>query len=77
MHCFMISICDAESEFNNGTNERYHLLNRHMKLEQLKNIEYEKLLLLKSPQNTKNSIKYYCYCEKRKSNLTYARSIFR
>ena len=25
MRCFIISICDAESEFNDGTNERYHL----------------------------------------------------
>ena len=34
----MISIGDAESEFNDATNERYHLLNHHEKLEQLKNI---------------------------------------
>ena len=32
----MISICDAESHFNDGTNERYHLLIHHKKLEQLK-----------------------------------------
>ena len=38
MHCFMISICDAESEFNDCTNERYHLLNHHNELEQLKKI---------------------------------------
>ena len=54
----IISICDAESHFNDGTNERYHLLIHHKKLEQLKEIEDEKLLLLKSPQNTKDSIKY-------------------
>ena len=38
MHCFMISICNAESEFNDVTNERYDLLNYHKELEQLKNI---------------------------------------
>ena len=32
------SICDAGSEFNDGTNERYHLLNHHKELEQLKSI---------------------------------------
>ena len=38
MHCFMISICDAESQFNDDTNKRYHLLLHHKELEQLKNI---------------------------------------
>ena len=38
MHCFMISICDAESHFNDGTNKRLHLLIHKRKLEQLKNI---------------------------------------
>ena len=38
MHYFKISIGDAESEFNDATNERCHLLNHHKKLEQLKNI---------------------------------------
>ena len=38
MYFFKISICDAESEFNDGTNKRYHLLNRQKELEQLKNI---------------------------------------
>ena len=38
MYFFMISICDAESEFNDGANKRYHLLNRQKELEQLKNI---------------------------------------
>ena len=38
MHCFMISISDAESQFNDGTNERCHLLIRNKELEQLKNI---------------------------------------
>ena len=38
MHCFMNSICNTESEFNDGTNERCHLLNHHKELEQLKNI---------------------------------------
>ena len=35
IHCFMISICDAESQFNDGANERYHLLIHHTELEQL------------------------------------------
>ena len=38
MYFFMISICDAESEFNDGANKGYHLLNRQKELEQLKNI---------------------------------------
>ena len=38
MHCFMIPICDAESEFNYSTNKRYHFLSHHKELEQLKNI---------------------------------------
>ena len=37
-HCFMIPICDAESEFNYSTNERYHFLSHHKELEQVKNI---------------------------------------
>ena len=37
-HSFMISICDAEPYFNDGTDERYHLLIRHKKLERLTNI---------------------------------------
>ena len=35
-HFSMISICQAESRFNDGTNEKYHLLIHHKKLEQLK-----------------------------------------
>ena len=38
MHCFMISIFDPESQFNDNTHERYHLLIYHKELEQLKNI---------------------------------------
>ena len=34
----MISICDAASHFNDGTNKRYHSLIHNKKLEQLKNI---------------------------------------
>ena len=52
MYFFMISICDAESHFNDGTNERYHIIVHHKKLEQ-KTFEREKLLLLKSSQDTK------------------------
>ena len=49
----MISICDAESEFNDGTNERYHLhwvgIRTSKELEQLKIFEHQKLLILMSP----------------------------
>ena len=45
MHCFMISICDADSQ-------------------------HKKLLLLKTPQNTKNSIKYCYHWEKKAISLT-------
>ena len=38
MHYLMISICDAESDFDDNTNERYHLLIHHNQLGQLKNI---------------------------------------
>ena len=56
MHCFMISICDAESQFDDGKNERYHSLIHYKKLEHLKKtFVYEKLLLLKPPQNTKKA----------------------
>ena len=53
MHCFMISICDAESQFNDGTNKRNHSSIYHQELEQSKKLFLrEKLLLLKSSQNT-------------------------
>ena len=38
MHYFMISTCDVEHQFNDDTNERYHLLFYHKELEQLKSI---------------------------------------
>ena len=53
MYCFMIPICDAESQFNEGTNESYHLLIHHKKLEKLKTFEHEKLQLLHLQQITK------------------------
>ena len=60
MHCFMISICDAESHFNDSTNERYHLLTHHKKqLKLKKTFEHKTLLLIKVPQNTQSCIKYY------------------
>ena len=67
-YCFMISICDAESEFNDGTNERYHLLIYHKELEQLKPLEHEKLLLLKSPQNAKKQYQILPSLRKKKNN---------
>ena len=38
MHCFMISICDAECEFNDAANDRYHSLIHDKELKQFKNI---------------------------------------
>ena len=38
MHCFMISICDAESQFNDSTNKKNHSHIHHKELEQLKKI---------------------------------------
>ena len=66
MHCFMISICDTESQFNDGTNEMYQLLN-HLKELKQKTFEHEKLPLLKSTQNTKNNIKYQLPLKKEKN----------
>ena len=37
MHCFIISICDVQSRFNDGTNESYDLFIHHKELEKLKN----------------------------------------
>ena len=37
-HFTVISNYDAEFNFNDGANKRYHLLIQHNKLEQLKNI---------------------------------------
>ena len=72
MHCFMISICDAESQLNDSTNERYHLLIHHKELEQSKNIwpwkaaaikvttkykiQYQILLSLRKKKNHKSDI---------------------
>ena len=57
MHYFMISIYDAESQFNDDTNERYDLLIHHRELKQLKTSEHEKLVLLQL-QQIKNSTRY-------------------
>ena len=65
MKCFMISICDAESEFNDGTNERYHLLNHHMELEQLKNIWAWKAAAIKFATNYKKTISNIAITEKK------------
>ena len=58
MHYLMISIYDAESQFNDDTNERYDLLIHHRELKQLKTSEHEKLLLLLLQKITKNSTRY-------------------
>ena len=55
MQFFMISICGAESQFNDGTNKGYHLLIHHKELEQLKAFVHEKMPLLKLPQNRKKA----------------------
>ena len=34
MHFFTISIADVESQFNDGTNESYHLLTHYKELKQ-------------------------------------------
>ena len=53
MHCFMISICDAEPQFNDGTNKRNHSPIYQQELEQSKKLFlHEKVLLLKSSRNT-------------------------
>ena len=49
----MISICDAESHFNDGTNKRYHSLIHNKKLEQLKNIWPWKATAIKITTHTK------------------------
>ena len=56
MHCFMISICDTESQFNDGTNEMYQLLNHLKELKQLKNIWAWKAAAIKV--NTKYKKQY-------------------
>ena len=57
--CVMISICDAESEFNDGTNYRYHLRNHHKELEQLKSIWAWKAAAMKV--TTKYKKHYTCH----------------
>ena len=52
----MISICDIESQFNDDTNERYHLLIHHKKLEQLKNTWAWKSVAIAVTTKHKNSI---------------------
>ena len=44
--CFTIPICDSVSKFNDGAKEKYQELIRR-----IMTLEYEKLQLLKSPQN--------------------------
>ena len=68
MKCFMISICDADSEFNDGTNERYHLLNHHMELEQLKNIWAWKAAAIKFATNYKKQYQILLSLRKKKNN---------
>ena len=38
MYVFKISICDAEPQFNDDTNKRYHFRIPYKELEQLKNM---------------------------------------
>ena len=76
MHCFIISICDVESHFNDGTNERYHLLIYHRELEQLKTFEHEKLSLLQLQEITKTSIKYWYHWVKKKRYVCYIPGVF-
>ena len=65
MHCFMISICDAKSEFNDSTNERYHLLNHHKELEQLKDILPWKSVVIKVITKYKKTVSNIAITEKK------------
>ena len=65
MHCLMISICDAESEFSDGTTERYHLLNHHKELEQLKNIWAWKTAAIKVTIKYKKTVSNIAITEKK------------
>ena len=65
MNFFMISICDAEAQFIDSTNERYNLLIHHKELEQLTNIcswktsaikKHQILLSLRKKKNNKCDI---------------------
>ena len=76
VHCFMISTCGTESQFNDGKNEKYYLLIHHKELEELKTFEYEKLLLLKSLQNPKTVLNV-AITEEKEKNKSDKRSAFR
>ena len=67
MHCFMISICDAEPEFSDDINERHLLLNHHKWLEQLKNLWAWKTAAIKVTTKYKKHIKFCYHWEKRKT----------
>ena len=68
MHCFMLSICDAESEFNDGTSQSYHLLNHHKDLEWLKNIWAWKATAIKVKVKYKKQCKILLSLRKKKNN---------
>ena len=57
MHYFMIYICNVESQFSDGTKERYHSLTHHKELEQLKDIWAWKTAAIKVTTKYKKSIK--------------------
>ena len=75
MHCFMISIYHAKSHFNDGTNERYHLLIHHKKLEQLKKIGGRNAAAIKIITKYKKSVSNIAITEKKRNKS--GRSIFR
>ena len=68
MHFFMISICDTESEINNGTNERHHLFNHHKEVEQLKNIWAWKAAAIKVTTKYKKQNQILLSIRKKKNN---------
>ena len=69
MHCFMISICDDESQYNDGTNERYLSFIHHKEFEQLKNICAWKTAGIKVTTKYINKSIKYCYHWEKKSDI--------
>ena len=68
MHCFMISICDVKSQFNDGTNAKYHLPIHHKELEQLKNIWAWKSATITVATNYKKQYQLLISRSKNKNN---------
>ena len=83
MHCFMMFICDAESEFNDSINERQHLLNHNKELKQLKNISAGKsaapyciLYFVESHHKIQNTISNIATNEKKEKQIQHIPKMF-